>query len=97
MGNFLPLPIRLVDGQTVLVSSVSDAEKALLGQWPNKGAAAYRDACRLIAAAREGSCNPAIAFAAFKAAAIDQRLLQSTNKSSALRMLDDVTKDLRTS
>ena len=96
MGNFLPLPIKLVDGQTVSVSSVCDAEKALLGQWPNKGAASYRDACRLIAAAREGSCNPAIAFAAFKAAAIEQRRLQPTTKSSALRMLDDVTKDLRT-
>jgi len=96
MGNFLPLPIKLVDGQSISVSSVCDAEKALLGQWPNKGAAAYRDACRLIAAAREGSCNPAIAFAAFKAAAIEQRLLQPTSKSIALKMLDDVTRDLRT-
>jgi len=95
MGNFLPLPIKLVDGQSISVSSVCDAEKALLGQWPNKGAAAYRDACRLIAAAREGSCNPAIAFAAFKAAAIEQRLLQPTSKSIALKMLDDVTRDLR--
>jgi len=96
MGNFLPLPIKLVDGQSISVSSVCDAEKALLGQWPNKGAAAYRGACRLIAAAREGSCNPTIAFAAFETAAIEQRLLQPTSKSIALKMLDDVTRDLRT-
>ncbi len=95
MGNFLPLPIKLVDGQSMLVSSVCEAEKALLGQWPNKGAAVYRDASRLIAAARDGSCSPAIAFAAFKAAAIDQRLLQPSGKSSALGMLDDVTRDLQ--
>jgi hypothetical protein len=96
MGNFLPLSIKLVDGKTMTVSSICQAETALQGKWPNKGAAPYRDACRLIAGAKEGSCSPAIAFAAFKAAAIDQRLLQAADKSAALKMLDDVSKDVRT-
>ena len=75
MGNFLPLSITLVDGKTMSVSSICEAEVALQGQWRNKTAAPYKDACRLIAAAKEGSCSPVIAFAAFKAAAIDQHLL----------------------
>ncbi|MER8430059.1 DUF982 domain-containing protein [Mesorhizobium caraganae] len=95
MGNFLPLSIKLVDGKSMTVSSICGAEAALQGQWPNKGAAPYRDACRLIAAAKGGSCSPAIAFAAFKAAAIDQRLLQPAKGSPALGMLDNVTKDLQ--
>ncbi|MER9301934.1 DUF982 domain-containing protein [Mesorhizobium sp. M0496] len=95
MGNFLPLSIKLVDAKSMTVSSICEAEAALQGQWPNKGAAPYRDACRLIAAAKGGSCSPAIAFAAFKAAAIDQRLLQPAEKSDALKMLDDVSKDIQ--
>ncbi|WP_245951914.1 DUF982 domain-containing protein [Mesorhizobium loti] len=94
MGAFSPLQIRLLDDKSISVSSICEAEQALLGQWPNKRAAVHRDACRLIAAAKDGTCNPAIAFAAFKAAAIEQRLLQPTSKSSALRMLNNVTKDL---
>ncbi|MES0158382.1 DUF982 domain-containing protein [Mesorhizobium sp. C268A] len=54
-------------------------------QWPNKEAAAYRNACRLIAEAKDGSCSPAVAFAAFKAAAIDQRLLQTAKTESGAR------------
>ncbi|ESZ77892.1 DUF982 domain-containing protein [Mesorhizobium sp. L103C105A0] len=76
MGTFLPLFVKLVDRKSMTVSSICEAEDALQGQWPNKGAAAYRDACRLIAEAKDGSCSPAVAFAAFKAAAIDQHLLQ---------------------
>jgi len=96
VGNFLPLSITLVDGKTMSVSSICEAEVALQGQWRNKAAARYKDACRLIAAAKDGSCNPAIAFAAFKAAAIDQRLSRSAAKSAALKMLDDVSGDLQT-
>ncbi len=97
MGNFLPLSVKLVDGTKMSVSSICEAEVALQGQWRNKQAAAYKDACRLIAAARDGSCKPAIAFAAFKAAAIDQRLLvQPAAESVALKMLDDVSKDIQT-
>ena len=95
MGNFLPLSVKLVDGTKMSVSSICEAEMAPQGQWRNKQAAAYKDACRLIAAARDGSCNPAIAFAAFKAAAIDQRLLLPAQKSTALEMLDDVSEDIQ--
>ncbi|CCV05665.1 conserved hypothetical protein [Mesorhizobium metallidurans STM 2683] len=94
MGKFLPLTIKLLDGKSLMVSSICEAEAALLGNWPNKEAAAYKDAGRLIAAAKDGSCNPAVAFAAFKAAAIDQRVLQPAKQSAALGMLDEVTKDL---
>lgn len=90
MGNFLALSIKLVDGKTMSVC------EALQGQWRNKAAAPYKDACRLIAAAKDGSCSPAIAFAAFKAAAIDQRLSRPAAKSAALKMLDDVSGDLQT-
>jgi len=96
MGNFLPLSIKLVDGKTMNVSSICDAEVALQGQWRNKAAAHYKDACRLIAAAKAGSCKPAIAFAAFKAAAIDQRLLLPSEKSPALKMFDDVSGEIQT-
>jgi hypothetical protein len=95
MGNFLPLSIKLVDGKAMSVSSICEAEVALQGQWPNKAAAPYKDACRLIAAAKEGSCKPSIAFAAFKAAAIDQRLLLPAAKSAALKMLDDVSGEIQ--
>lgn len=77
------------------ISSICEAETALQGQWANKGAASYRHAWRLIVGAKEGSCSPAIAFAAFKTACIDQRLLQPTKRSPALGMLDSVTKDLQ--
>ncbi|MER9504743.1 hypothetical protein [Mesorhizobium sp. M0579] len=36
----------------------------------------------LPAEAKDGSCSPAVAFAAFKAAAIDQRLLQPAKTES---------------
>jgi hypothetical protein len=96
MGRFLPIFIKMVDGKTMSVSSICEAEVALDGQWRNKEASAYKDACRLIAAAKDGSCKPAIAFAAFKAAAIDQRLVLRSERSAALEMLDVITKDIRT-
>ncbi|MER8658921.1 DUF982 domain-containing protein [Mesorhizobium sp. M1078] len=85
MSTFLPLFVKLVDRKSMTVSSICEAEEALLGQWPNKEAAAYRNACRLIAEAKDGSCSPAVAFAAFKAAAIDQRLLQPAKTESRPR------------
>ena len=96
MGNFLPLSLKLVDGTRMTVSSICEAEVALQGQWRNKYSAPYKDACRLIAEAKAGTCNPAIAFAAFKAAVIDQRLLLPAEKSAALQMLDEVSKDMQT-
>ncbi|MER9403403.1 DUF982 domain-containing protein [Mesorhizobium caraganae] len=96
MSIFLLISIKLVDGISMTVSSICEAEAALQGQWPNKGAAPYKDACRLIASARGGNCSPAIAFAAFKAAVIDQRLLKPIKEGPAIGMLDDATKNLQT-
>ncbi|CCV05660.1 conserved hypothetical protein [Mesorhizobium metallidurans STM 2683] len=93
MGKFLPITVKLLDGTSTIVSSICDAEAALQGQWPNKTAAVFKHAARLIAAAKDGTCNPAIAFAAFKAAAIDQRVLQPIKQRAALKILDEVTKD----
>jgi hypothetical protein len=84
MSDFFPVKIRLVDGNTMSVSCISEAELALKGQWLNKDAAPYKDACRLIASAKAGSCKPAIAFAAFKAAAVDQGLLLSADGHAPL-------------
>ncbi|MER9398356.1 DUF982 domain-containing protein [Mesorhizobium sp. M0615] len=70
------------------VSSICEAEEALQGQWPIGGAAAYRDARRLIGEAKDGSCSPAVAFAAFKAAAIDQHLLQPESGARHVRQRD---------
>ncbi|TRC98289.1 DUF982 domain-containing protein [Mesorhizobium sp. WSM4303] len=95
MANFLPLSVKLVDGTKMSVSSICEAEVALQGQWKNRRAAPYKDACRLIAAAKAGTCNPAIAFAAFKAAAIDQRLLLPAEKSAALKMWDGLREDMQ--
>lgn len=54
MGKFLPLSICFSDGRSMQVSSISEAERALAGHWPNKEADAYREAARLLAAARDG-------------------------------------------
>jgi hypothetical protein len=62
MGNFFPLSIKLVDGKSMMVSSICDAETALQGQWPNKSAAPYRDACRLIAAVQRWKLQPGHRF-----------------------------------
>lgn len=91
MGKFLPLSIRFVDGRSVQVSSICEAEQALAGQWRNKEADAYREAARLLAAAREGVCTPDVAFSAFEKAARQQRLLKPRKPSSSLRMLDSLT------
>jgi hypothetical protein len=90
MSRFLPLNIRFVDGTTMVVSSIAEAERALASQWRNKEAATYREAVRLLAAATGGVCKPAVAFDAFKNAAHKRGLLQSTKPRSALGMLDDL-------
>ena len=78
----------------MLVSSISDAEEALGGKWEDKQQRTFKEAARLLAAAREGGCKPAIAFQAFKRAAREQRMLQSVRRSSALKMYDDIIKSL---
>ncbi|MCF6110311.1 DUF982 domain-containing protein [Mesorhizobium muleiense] len=91
MGKFLPLLIRFVDGRLMQVSSITEAELALAGQWPNKEADVYREAARLLVAAREGTCTPDIAFIAFEKAARQQRLLKPRKPSSGLRILDSLS------
>ncbi|RWM87460.1 MAG: DUF982 domain-containing protein [Mesorhizobium sp.] len=46
----------------------------MAGQWPNKEADVYREAARLLVAAREGTCTPDIAFIAFEKAARQARV-----------------------
>ncbi|WP_348632951.1 DUF982 domain-containing protein [Mesorhizobium sp. M00.F.Ca.ET.216.01.1.1] len=94
MGKHLPLKITFLDGHSMLVSSLCDAEKALAGEWRSKEADVYKNAERLIAAAKEGVCKPEVAFDAFKKAARRQRLLHPTKRSSALRMLDNLAAPL---
>ncbi|PWJ86929.1 uncharacterized protein DUF982 [Mesorhizobium loti] len=96
MSIFLPLNIRFVDGTTMVVSSIADAQKALACQWRNKEAATYNEAARLLSAAKEGVCKPAVAFAVFENAAQTQGLLQPAKPSSALGLLDDITLPLAT-
>ena len=91
MSRFLPLTIRLVDGTTIVVSSIGDAQKALTGRWRNKEAKTYKEAVRLLEAAEDGVCKPAVAFEAFEVAAHEQGLLQPAKPCSALAMLDDLT------
>ncbi|TIO04329.1 MAG: DUF982 domain-containing protein [Mesorhizobium sp.] len=91
MGKFLPLSICFADGRSMQVSSITEAEKALAGQWPNKEADVYREAARLLAAAREGTCTPDIAFLAFEKAARQQRLLKPRKSSAGLRILDSLS------
>ncbi|PAQ08448.1 MULTISPECIES: DUF982 domain-containing protein [Mesorhizobium] len=91
MGKFLPLLIRFVDGRLMQVSSITEAELALAGQWPNKEADVYREAARLLVSAREGTCTPDIAFIAFEKAARQQRLLKPRKPSSGLRILDSLS------
>ena len=54
MPQVLPIAIKLADGGTMVVSSISDAKKALGGRWKNKEAAGYRDAVRLVDDAMNG-------------------------------------------
>ncbi|WP_342586957.1 DUF982 domain-containing protein [Mesorhizobium wenxiniae] len=91
MGKFLPLLVRFVDGRSMQVTSISEAEQALAGQWPNKEADVYREAARLLAAAGEGICRPDIAFSAFEKAARQQRLLRPHKPSASLRILDSLS------
>jgi hypothetical protein len=77
MGKFLPLLVHFVDGRSMQVTSISEAEHALAArQWPNKEADVYREAVRLLAAAGEGICTSDIAFSAFEKAARQQHLLK---------------------
>ncbi|MER8434770.1 DUF982 domain-containing protein [Mesorhizobium caraganae] len=90
MSRFLPLTIKFVDGSTMTVSSIADANRALDGKWKNKDAQAYKAAVRLVDDALNGICRPAIAFAAFKNAADQQGLLKPAKPSAALAMLDEL-------
>ncbi len=93
MSRFLPLTIRFVSGGVMVVSTIADAKKALSGTWKNKDAPAYLEAARLVDDAMAGVCRPAIAFAAFKKAAMQQGLLKPTDPSAALTMLDQLWRD----
>ncbi|RRH94977.1 DUF982 domain-containing protein [Mesorhizobium tamadayense] len=88
MSRFLPLPIRFVNGGSMVVCSVADAKKALGGTWKDKEAPDYLAAARLVDDAMAGICRPAVAFAAFKKAAAQQGLLKQAGPSAALSMLD---------
>ena len=94
MSAFLPITIRFADGRLMLVSSTCDAEKALGGRWQDKEKRTFKEATRLLAAAREGGCKPEIAFRAFKRAARQQRMLQLTERSAALKMYDELVRSL---
>jgi hypothetical protein len=94
MSGLIPIRIRFADGRRMLVSSICDAEKALGGNWENKEKRTFKEAERLLAAAREGGCRPEIAFRAFKRAAREQRMLQSAERSSALKMYDALIRSL---
>ncbi|TIX43532.1 MAG: DUF982 domain-containing protein [Mesorhizobium sp.] len=94
MSAFLPIRIRFVDGRLMLVSSIRDAETALGGQWNNKETPAFKEATRLLAAAKEGRCTPRVAFLAFERAAREQRMVQSVEGSAALKMYDELVGSL---
>jgi hypothetical protein len=91
LSRFLPLTIHFVNGGTMVVSSIADAKKALGQKWRNKDAPAYLKAARLVEDAGKGICRPAIAFAAFKKAAAEQGLLEHSEPSVALCILDQLS------
>jgi len=95
MTEFLPVTLKMADGTIRCVASLADAEAALKMQWRNPGAYSYREAVRLLAAAKTGECRPAIAFSAFTAAARQQGLLQPTRPSHALGMLDKMAQSIK--
>ena len=74
------LIIRFIDARSMDVASVSDARKALGGHWCNKEAASYKTAARLLAAAENGACRPAVAWSAFERAAREQGLLKAKER-----------------
>jgi hypothetical protein len=94
MSGFLPVTIRFIDARSMVVSSIRDAQKAMDGRWCNKEAASYKEAARLLRAASEGACKPAVAFAAFQRAAREQGLLKTKERSVALRRLDKLAASL---
>ncbi|UVK38647.1 DUF982 domain-containing protein [Mesorhizobium sp. AR10] len=90
MSRFLPVDLTFVDGSTMVVSSLADAETAIARQWRNKTANEYAEAVRLLAEAKDGICKPAVAFDAFRRAALRQRLIQPRKLSAALDILDEL-------
>jgi len=70
------------------ISSLSTARAALELGWPNKADPAYREAVRLLNEARDGTCSPRAAFAAFIKAARTQNLIVDRPPSRFDRWLD---------
>ena len=91
MSRFLPIDVTFVDGSTMVVSSIADAQRALARQWRNKSAAEYAEAVRLLGEASSGSCKPAVAFEAFVRGALTQRRIEPRQGSAALHILDSLT------
>ena len=88
MTAFMPITLRFCDSKTMLVGSVADAETALRQQWPDKTAAAYIEAARLVRLAVDGSCCPRTAFEAFGKTARQQGILVARPRSRAHDWLD---------
>ncbi|BCG94122.1 hypothetical protein MesoLj131a_29860 [Mesorhizobium sp. 131-2-1] len=76
----------------MLVCSISDAEKALGGAWENKKMPTFKEAERLLAAAREGESKPEVAFHAFIKAAQEQDMLQSAERTWPLKLYDELVR-----
>lgn len=75
----------------MVVSSIADAREALGKTWKTKHSPGYLKAARLVDDATNGICRPAVAFAAFKKAAMEQGLLEHAEPSTALSMLDQLS------
>ncbi len=88
MTGFPPVTVRFIDARSMVVSSIRDAQKAMDGRWCNKEAVSYKEAARLLQAASEGACKPAVALAAFQRAAREQGLLKAKERGTGLRRLD---------
>jgi hypothetical protein len=88
MADFLPLVVSFPGRRPILVSSLADAEATLGSDWPDRAAASYLHAARLLAEARSGACKPRVAFEAYRIAAGRQHLLVDTDRSAALQVLD---------
>ena len=95
MTEFLPVTLKMTDGSVKCVASLADVDAALKMQWRNTNTEGYRQAVRLLAAAKVGECRPAVAFAAFTAAARQQGLLQPLKPSQALGMLDKMAQSIK--
>jgi hypothetical protein len=80
LSRFLPLTIHFVNGGTMVVFLDRRRQE---GAWPE---------ARLVEDAGNGICRPAIAFAAFKKAAAEQGLLEHSEPSVALIILDQLSR-----